>query len=201
MPPPLGSLEEELVLLNSAKLALTPSSCLLRGFPSYLLTLDLFTITSVGAEIMTLTYKFSKGAGGERWPSTHSLGCDRCARHVISRVRAGTRSKGPQEAEEQAAAGNNRRSSGRMGEHSTLYKWQCSYMVGHGAGIQDAGLGCMHAQGGGAVTGESSMPESGELRLCGGQRVHGLAYSQPWRLLSADRVLREGEETDSHSCP
>lgn len=55
------SLEEGLVLLDSSKLPLAPSSCLLRGFPSYLLTLDLFTITFVGAVLMTLTYKFSKG--------------------------------------------------------------------------------------------------------------------------------------------
>lgn len=51
-------------------------------------------------------------------------------------------------------------------------------MVGHGADIQYTGLQCMPR--GGAVTEESSLPESRELRLGGGgQGVHGLAYSQP----------------------
>lgn len=158
------------------KLALAPSSCLLRGFLNYLFIPDFFTMTLVGAVLMTLTYKFSKGGSSD--PALiHPVVTD-VPTHGISRVRAGTLSKEPQE----AGIKRHRRQRGttyaHLGKHITLYKQRCSYMVRHSEGIENTGLERLQ-RGAWTQRGAWSQKTADSWCLCGSQGVHVLAYSHP----------------------
>lgn len=158
------------------KLPLAPSSRLLRGFLNYLFIPDFFTMTLVGAVLMTLTYKFSKGGSSD--PALiHPVVTD-VPTHGISRVRAGTLSKEPQV----AGIKRHRRQRGttyaHLGKHITLYKQRCSYLVRHSAGIEKHRTRAL-ANRGVVTKGAWSQRTAESWCLCGSQGVHVLAYSHP----------------------
>lgn len=111
-------------------------------------------MTLVGAVLMTLTYKFSKGGGSAGPALTHPVVAD-VHTHMIPRVRARTLSKGPREAGMKRSEQQLETTYAHLGEQLTLYKRQCSSMLGHSAGVQNTG----HAKRG-QDTEDRSMPES-----------------------------------------